>query len=76
MSDSIWSARVERAAAGLALAAVGGLLLLAAGTAVDVLLRFVFASPIRGFVDIASLTGASLRIVSVGPRREQTMFVD
>lgn len=60
MGDNTWSARVERAAAGLALAAVGGLLLLAAGTAVDVLLRFVFASPIRGFVDIASLTGAVL----------------
>ena len=60
MGDNTWSARVERAAAGLALAAVGGLLLLAAGTAVDVLLRYAFASPIRGFVDIASLTGAVL----------------
>ena len=39
---------------------VGGLLLLAAGTALDVLLRYAFASPIRGFVDIASLTGAVL----------------
>jgi len=60
MADTTWSARVERAAAGLALAAVGGLLLLAAGTAVDVLLRYAFASPIRGFVDIASLAGAVL----------------
>ena len=60
MDDNTWSARVERAAAGLALAAVGGLLLLAAGTALDVLLRYAFASPIRGFVDIASLTGAVL----------------
>lgn len=60
MDGNTWSARAERAAEGLALAAVGGLLLLAAGTALDVLLRYAFASPIRGFVDIASLTGAVL----------------
>ncbi len=60
MDDNTWSARVERAAAGLALAAASGLLLLAAGTAVDVLLRYAFTSPIRGFVDIASLVGAVL----------------
>lgn len=60
MDGTTWSARLERAAARLALAAVAGLLLLAAGTAVDVLLRYAFASPIRGFVDIASLAGAVL----------------
>lgn len=60
MDAPSWSARVERAAAGLALAAVIGLLLLALGTALDVLLRYVFATPIRGFVDIASLAGAVL----------------
>lgn len=60
MSAPPRSARVERAAAALALAAVVGLLLLALATALDVLLRYVFASPIRGFVDIASLAGAVL----------------
>ena len=58
MGKHTWSARGERAAEKLALAAVIGLLLLAVGTALDVLLRYVFASPIRGFVDIASLAGA------------------
>jgi len=60
MASPSLSARVERAAAWLALAAVIGLLLLALATALDVLLRYVFASPIRGFVDIASLAGAVL----------------
>lgn len=60
MARQPWSARVERAAAGLALAAVIGLLLLALATALDVLLRYVFSSPLRGFVDIASLAGAVL----------------
>ncbi len=60
MNTHPWSARVERAAGALARVAVIGLLLLAACTALDVLLRYVFASPIRGFVDIASLAGAVL----------------
>jgi TRAP-type C4-dicarboxylate transport system permease small subunit len=40
--------------------AVAGLLLLAFGTAVDVLMRYAFASPIRGFIDVVSLAGAVL----------------
>jgi TRAP-type C4-dicarboxylate transport system permease small subunit len=60
MGQPVWSARLERAAEKLALVAVGGLLLLAVGTALDVRLRYAFASPIRGFVDIASLAGAVL----------------
>ncbi|QJW85346.1 TRAP transporter small permease [Ramlibacter terrae] len=36
------------------------LLALAASTVVDIVMRYVFASPIRGFVDIASLAGAVL----------------
>jgi len=60
MDAPSWFARVERAAAGLALAAVIGLLLLALGTALDVLLRYRFATAIPGFVDIASLAGAVL----------------
>lgn len=54
------SARAERAAAALAVLAMGGLLLLAVATATDIVLRYAFASPIRGFVDIASLAGAVL----------------
>ena len=54
------SARAERAAAALAVAAMGGLLLLALATTADIVLRYAFASPIRGFVDIASLAGAVL----------------
>lgn len=50
----------ERAAHGLAFAAIGALLLLAAGTVADIVLRYGFARPIRGFVDIASLAGAVL----------------
>lgn len=44
----------------LAMAAMAGLLLLAIATTVDVVLRYAFARPIRGFVDLASLTGAIL----------------
>ncbi len=49
-----------RLAQRLAACAVGGLLLLALGTAIDVLLRYGFASPIRGFVDVVGLAGAVL----------------
>ncbi len=52
--------RARRLAEGLAGLAVGGLLLLAFGTAVDVLMRYAFASPIRGFIDVVSLAGAVL----------------
>ena len=52
------SARASALARGLAAAGVGGLLLLALGTAADVLLRYVFAAPIRGFVDVVQLAGA------------------
>ncbi|MEO8279764.1 MAG: TRAP transporter small permease [Ideonella sp.] len=47
-------------AEGMAMAAIAGLLLLSIGTAVDVALRYLFASPIRGFVDIVGLAGAVL----------------
>lgn len=50
----------HRGARWLACVAIAGLLLLAFGTVVDVLMRYVFARPIRGFVDIASLAGAVL----------------
>jgi len=48
------------AARWLAVAAAIGLLVLAGATTVDVTMRYVFSSPIRGFVDIASLSGAML----------------
>lgn len=51
------AARTSRA---LACAAAGGLMLLALATVVDIVLRYVFASPLRGFVDIAALAGAVL----------------
>lgn len=43
-----------------ALAVLGGctLLLLALGTGADVVLRYLFARPIRGFVDVSALAGA------------------
>lgn len=43
-----------------ALAVLGGcaLLLLAIGTGIDVVLRYLFARPIRGFVDVSALAGA------------------
>jgi TRAP-type C4-dicarboxylate transport system permease small subunit len=43
-----------------ALAVLGGctLLLLAIGTGIDVVLRYGFARPIRGFVDVSALAGA------------------
>ena len=43
---------------GLAGAGVVGLLLLAIGTSLDVLMRYAFAHPIRGFVDVIPLAGA------------------
>src|SRR5690606_25514406 len=52
--------RAVRAAGALASVAVIGLVLLAIGTTADVVLRYAFASPIRGFVDISSLAGAVL----------------
>lgn len=54
------TARVERAASWLAQMAVIGLLLLAAVTTVDVLMRYAFAKPLRGYVDVAALAGAVL----------------
>lgn len=60
MSPASLSARAARGAAVLACVAVGALLVLAMATTADVLLRYVFARPIRGFVDIASLAGAVL----------------
>lgn len=52
--------RARQLAEGLAGLAIGGLLLLAFGTALDVLMRYAFASPIRGFIDGVSLAGAVL----------------
>lgn len=49
-----------RAARAIAVAATLGLLLLAAGTAADVSLRYLFATPIPGFIDVAALAGAVL----------------
>ncbi len=48
----------HRASRWLACLAIGALMLLAVATTADIVLRYVFASPIRGFVDIASLAGA------------------
>jgi TRAP-type C4-dicarboxylate transport system permease small subunit len=52
--------RAHQLAEGLAGAAISGLLLLAFGTAIDVLMRYAFATPIRGFIDVVSLAGAVL----------------
>lgn len=60
MDDTGLPARAARGAGTLAAVAVGALLLLAAATTADVLMRYAFARPIRGFVDIASLSGAVL----------------
>ena len=49
---------VRRCAHWIALGAVGCLLGLALLTLADVLLRWLFASPIRGFIDVASLAMA------------------
>jgi TRAP-type C4-dicarboxylate transport system permease small subunit len=49
-----------RFAHALAAVAVLGLLLLALGTTLDVVLRYGFASPIRGFADVVGLAGAVL----------------
>jgi TRAP-type C4-dicarboxylate transport system permease small subunit len=54
------TALAHRGARWLAQAAVAGLMVLAFGTVADIVLRYVFARPIRGFVDIASLAGAVL----------------
>jgi TRAP-type C4-dicarboxylate transport system permease small subunit len=54
------AAFAHRASRALACVAMGALMLLAMATVVDIVLRYVFASPIRGFVDIASLAGAVL----------------
>jgi TRAP-type C4-dicarboxylate transport system permease small subunit len=54
------AAVARRLARGMAVAAIFGLLLLAIGTAADVVLRYLFASPIRGFVDVTALAGAVL----------------
>lgn len=54
--------RLSRAASSLArvlaCVAVTALMLLALGTVADIVMRYAFARPIRGFVDIASLAGA------------------
>jgi len=55
LSQAAWT--VSRTLASIA---IFGLLLLAAATTVDVLMRYGFAKPLRGFVDIASLAGAVL----------------
>ncbi|MBN9427139.1 MAG: TRAP transporter small permease [Burkholderiales bacterium] len=52
--------RARQLARSLAGVAVTGLLVLAFATAADVLLRYAFAMPIRGFVDVVSLAGAVL----------------
>lgn len=54
------AATARRLARGMAVVAIGGLLLLALGTAFDVTARYVFAMPIRGFVDVSALAGAVL----------------
>jgi TRAP-type C4-dicarboxylate transport system permease small subunit len=53
-------AAAQRFAHALAAVAVLGLLLLALATTVDVVLRYGFASPIRGFADVVGLAGAVL----------------
>lgn len=54
------SAGARHASRVLAAAAVVGLLILAATTTLDVLLRYAFARPIRGFADVTTLAGAVL----------------
>ncbi len=54
------SAQACRLAEGIAAAAVLGLLGLAFCTAADVVGRYLFAAPIRGFNDIVPLAGAVL----------------
>ncbi len=54
------SAGARRASRALAAAAVLGLMLIAAGTTADVVLRYAFAQPIPGFVDVTALAGAVL----------------
>jgi len=54
------SQRARQLAEGLAGLAIGGLLLLAFGTALDVVMRYVFARPIHGFNDVVPLVGAAL----------------
>lgn len=50
----------RRCAQQLAGAAAFGLLALAGATVLDVLLRYAFAAPIRGFIDVLGLAGALL----------------
>lgn len=52
--------RVRRWAEACAVAGAGGLLVLALATASNVLLRYVWGLPIRGFIELASLAGAVL----------------
>lgn len=54
------SAWAHRGSQWLACVAICALMLLAMVTTADIVLRYVFAKPIRGFVDIASLAGAVL----------------
>lgn len=49
---------VRRVSRGLALGAAAALLLLALATMADVLLRWLFKAPIRGFLDVAALATA------------------
>ncbi len=60
MAASTPSALAHRVSRGLACVAMGALMVLALATTADIVMRYVFASPIRGFVDIASLAGAVL----------------
>ena len=54
------AAAAARLARALAVAATLGLLALALCTAADVTLRYLFARPIPGFIDVAALAGAVL----------------
>jgi len=54
------AAAARRAARAIAVGATLGLLLLAVVTAADVTLRYLFAAPIPGFIDVAALAGAVL----------------
>lgn len=49
---------VRKASRGLALAAAACLLVVALATMADVLLRWLFKAPIRGFLDVAALATA------------------
>lgn len=49
---------IDRIARGLAVGAAAALLALALATVADVLLRWLFKAPIRGFLDVAALATA------------------